>query len=150
MTDAKNANSESEQSRPSLRCPACSFMVPLPADTCPNCQADLRSGIIPQQQEPTASRGRLLLVAFILLIILGLAVVFFSGLLDDPHTPTAETFPSTTKSADELADALDSFQDLPDQNIGVRPDIILNRAKDTAEQAEDRRTMERETENFQP
>lgn len=150
MTEANNSNNESPNSRPSLRCPSCLSMVPLPAETCPGCKADLRSGIIPNQDQASFSQGRLILVGLVLLVIIGLAVVFFSGFLNDPQQPEADAPPSAAKSADSLADALDSFQDLPDQNMGARPDIILNRAKNTAEQAEDRQQMDKETENYQP
>jgi|GEM_PF-3346137 len=149
MTEVNNSNNESQNSRPSLRCPSCSFTVPLPAETCPRCQANLRSGIIPQEQAPSG-QSRLIPVALVLLVIIGLAVVFFSGQMDDPQQPAANAPPSAAKSAEGLADALDSFQDLPDENMGIRPDIILNRVKNTAEQAEDRRQMEKESENFQP
>lgn len=150
MNDINKQTSEAEGGRPKLRCPACSFMVPLPAENCPQCRANLRSGVVPASEDVGASnRGRLIIAGLVLLVIIGLAVIFFSGVLDGPQVPAASV-PETPRSADGIGEALDAFQDLPDQNIGLRPDIVLDRAKNTADQAESRRRMEEETEHYHP
>lgn len=150
MSDINKQTGEAEDGRPKLRCPACSFMVPLPAENCPQCRANLRSGIVPaSEEEETSNRGRLIIAGLVLLVIIGLAVVFFSGVLNGPQVPAADA-PAASGSSDGIGEALDAFQELPDQNIGIRPDIVLDRAKNTAEQAEGRRRMEEETEQYQP
>lgn len=149
MNEVNPQPTEAEDKRPKLRCPACSFMVPLPAESCPKCRANLRSGIIPDEEESSPNRARLVIAGLVLLVIIGLAAIFFSGLLDGPQSPATGT-PGTAKSSDVIGEALEAIESLPDQNIGVRPDIILNRAKDTADQAEGRRRMEEETEQYHP
>lgn len=146
MTDLNNQNPATEDGRPRLRCPACSFMVPLPAETCPKCRANLRSGQIPVAEEPDSNRGRMIIAGLVLLVIIALAAIFLSGVLDGPQSP-ATGLPS---SSDGIGEALDAFQDLPSHNQAIRPDVILNRAKDKIGEAEDRRKMEKDAEQFYP
>lgn len=150
MTDANKPGPEAEDGRPRLRCPACSFMVPLPAETCPKCRANLRSGLLPIDEEPASNRGRLIIAGLVLLVIIGLAVIFFSGILNGPQQPVAGRPAAGGSSGDGIGEALEAFQDLPAGTPGMNPDIYLNRAKDAAEQADDRRRMEREAEEFHP
>lgn len=149
MNDAHNPGPEVEDGRPRLRCPACSFMAPLPAETCPKCQANLRNGLLPADDQPAYNRGRLIIAGLVLLVIIGLAAVFFSGILDGPRQPRPG--PSAgSGSGDGIGEALEAFQDMPAGNPAINPDVYLNRAQDAANQADERRRIEGEAEELHP
>lgn len=149
MTDINTPHPAGEDNRPKLRCPACSFMVPLPAETCPRCQANLRTGVVEGQAEAETGRTKMILLGLTLLVIIGLAVVFFSGVLDGPKQ--AEAPPA--RSTDAMGGGpLDAFPDLPADRSNVgRPDIILDRTRQTMDRVEDtRRGKQEEAADFYP
>lgn len=48
-TGAQMASSVSQPKRPQVRCPACGILVYLPAVSCPQCQADMKTGFRPEK-----------------------------------------------------------------------------------------------------
>ncbi len=139
MTEHTDQESRPQDAGPRLRCPSCSFMVPLPAEICPRCQTNLRTGQGPPpagDDDEGPRRGRLVLIGLLLLLIIGLAVVFFSGAFESPKPIKAG--PAPTQPKDGLSDAVDAFHGLSDQSIGAQPGYILERSRDTADQVENK------------
>ena len=122
--------------RPTLRCPACSFMVPLPAENCSKCGTNLRTGEMPLSDEPSSNRPKIVIGILALLAIIGLAVFILGGLLDSPE-PVPQATPK--HNAGDVGEAVDIFHDLQDQSLGATPGIILNRSKDTADKWQEKR-----------
>lgn len=137
MANSTPPEKQAQDNRPRLRCPSCAFMTPLPAEMCPNCGADLRTGEKPMAEEESASsrRQKIITGAVALLIIIGLAVFIFGGSRGKPET-TKQAAP--VKSSDDVGEAVNIFHDLPDQNLGVKPGLILERGKGAAERMEEK------------
>lgn len=136
MADPTPQDSRRHSDRPRLHCPACSAPVILPADTCPGCGANLRTGHTPAPPAGTGSRGRLVMGVVVLLVIAGLAVLFFGWPSNRPApAPAAETLDRTG-----LGESLDTARSLAEQPVGsgVDPGVILNRAHDAAGQVEEK------------
>lgn len=125
-----------EDTRPKLRCPGCAFMVPLPAEICPSCGLNLRTGEKAAEDEPESKGRKIIIGLAALVVIIGLAVVIFGGFSDKPETVKQTSAP--VKSGDDLHEAVDIFHDLPDQNIGARPAIILERSQGVADKLEEK------------
>ena len=123
--------------RPTLRCPACSFMVPLPAESCAKCGANLRTGEMPRSEEPPSNRPKIIVGILALLVIISLAVFILGGIMDEPE-PVPQAAPKNHNAGD-VGEAVDIFHDLQDQSLGATPGIILDRSKNTAEQVEENR-----------
>ena len=136
-TTPTNPQAPAPDNRPRLRCPACQFMVPLPAETCPKCQANLRTGFIPVSEEDESSgrrRWRVIMGGLVLVMVAAVAALFFFVL-----PPKAAVGPAPqTGTGTGLSDALETFHDLPNQPLGTQPAIILDKTRDTANQAEER------------
>jgi len=135
MPQTTTPSQEAPDNRPRLSCPACHFMVPLPAETCPKCQANLRTGFVPVSEEEESRgrrRWRLIVGSLVLVMVAAVAAIFFFIL---PPTKAAEGPPQTGTG---LSDALETFHDLPNQSLGAQPGIILDKTRETADQAGER------------
>ena len=121
-------------SPPTLRCPACAFMTPLPATHCSRCGAHLGTGFIPVDEETeNAARFKKWLIVGLASLVLGLGAVIM-GLIFFKAPPPASPGPASGASA-----TVDTLQNLSEQSgtaVGVRPDIVINRTKDVAGQVE--------------
>lgn len=137
MADSMPPEKQAKDNRPRLRCPGCAFMVPLPAETCPSCGTNLRTGEKPMSEEESASlsRQKIIIGLVALLVIIGLAVFIFGGSKDKPE-PVKRAAP--VKSGDDVGEAVDIFHDLQDHNLGERPGLILERGKGAAERMEEK------------
>ena len=125
-------NISPEDHRPKLRCPVCSSMVPLPAENCNRCGANLRTGYRPEEVDDGAGRGRLILALAVLVLIIGSAVLFFVLGADDQ--PKAAARPSALEQGG-LGEALDGLNDRP---LALQPGPILDMTREKAGQVEDR------------
>ena len=134
--------SQVQNQRPTLRCPGCAFMVPLPAETCPRCGTNLRTGEGPLAEDHPSNGPKIVIGVLALLIIIGLAVFLFGDFKAEPD-PVQKAAPA--KSADDVGEAVNIFHDLPDQNLGVKPGLIMDRSKDTADKWEEKRREMDET-----
>lgn len=136
MPEMNNQTLPDQDKRPTLRCPACHFMVPLPAEICSKCGANLRTGFVPvsEEEETRYRRGRFILGGAVLFLVAAVAAVFFFVL---PPRPPVVSAPSLIVPGSELGDALEAFQDLQNQPLGAQPAIILNRSKQAAGQMEE-------------
>lgn len=119
-----------QNQRPTLRCPSCAFSVPLPAEICPNCRANLRTGQEPNVEEPASNKPKIVFGVLALLVIIGLAMFMFGGF--KPEAAPARPV-SPAQSTDDLGEAVNIFHDLPDQNLGVKPNLIIDRSKETSD-----------------
>ncbi len=135
MVDSPTPDSRRQPDRPRLRCPACSALVMLPAETCPQCGADLRTGQAPEPPAEAGRRGRLVLGVVMLAVIVGLAVFFFGLSSDRPAAKTG----GEPMDRSGLGESLDTVERLAEQPVGAGsiPAAILNRAHDAADQVED-------------
>ncbi|MDR0881636.1 MAG: hypothetical protein LBP55_03725 [Candidatus Adiutrix sp.] len=126
-----------------LRCPNCSSMVTLPAEVCPRCGFNLRTGLpaAPEDDESDrrALRFKVALASLVLALIIALAVVFLGGFLDKKPQPGQA---NTLQPKDGPAGALDAFQGLSDRPLGLQPGPILDRTRNTASQLENRQRGE--------
>lgn len=119
-----------QNQRPTLRCPACAFSVPLPAESCPSCHANLRTGQAPNLEEQGSNSSKIVISVLALLTIIGLALYIFGGFKPQaaPERPVSQA-----QSADDLGEAVNIFHDLPDQNLGVKPGLIIDRSKEASD-----------------
>ena len=123
---------------PTLRCPVCAFMVPLPATHCPRCCAHLSTGFIPvdEEEEKAARRKKRIRAGLVLSLALGLSGLGLT--FSRPPAPAA----GPAGPAQGAGAALETRQNLSEQSgasVGVRPDIVINRAKAVAGQVEKKR-----------
>lgn len=129
---------------PQLRCPGCSSMVSLPAEKCPRCRYDFRTGTEAVESiagvEFSASRRGLYIVGGVtLLIIIGVAVLIFGFSSNQKALPIKPSAAEPAKA--DVGDALESFQSLSEQPLGIRPKIILDQTRKTADQVEENRNL---------
>lgn len=135
MIDSTTPDPRRQPDRPKLRCPACAALVAPPAETCPQCGANLRTGQVPESPAESGRKGRLVLGVVVLVIIVGLAVFFFGLSTDRPVAKTT----GEPQDRSGLGESMDTVERLTEQPAGVGsiPATILNRAHDAADHVED-------------
>jgi len=124
-------------SPPTLRCPACAFMTPLPATNCSRCGAHLGTGFIPVDEESeNSARLKKWLIFGLAGLVLGLGGVLL-GLAFFKTPPPA----SPASGAAATVDTIQSLSEQSGAAVGVRPDIVINRTKSVAGQVERNRKV---------
>jgi len=128
MADANFNRNEAEQSK--LRCPACSSLVKLPADTCNHCGANMRTGFVVEEDDG-GGRRKLILGLLALVLVLGLAALFF-GLGSGQKAAPAAQGPQQDNS---LSSALESVQDTINERPVFNYGPVLDQTRNIADQA---------------
>jgi len=144
MTDNANQMYRGAGERPKLRCPVCSTMVELPAETCPKCRTNLRTGYTPPDNGLFA-RGRLIFGGLVLLLVLvaAVAVLFFNT--EEPYqTPAAS--PASTPVRTDFSDAVDTVQSIAEGTAAIGGNAaqagpILDNTRAVAGQAQKKTDM---------
>jgi hypothetical protein len=119
-------------------------MVDLPAQKCPECNYVFVTGKV-DDSEKIAMRRLVTRLALIFVIIVAVAI-FVVGKYTDyrsaQRTQNAITIQQAApKPEADLSDALESFQSLGDQPVGVRPKVILDTTQKAADQVNDNQDM---------
>ncbi|MDR1921309.1 MAG: hypothetical protein LBS31_06140 [Candidatus Adiutrix sp.] len=128
---------------PSLTCPACGAAAALPADSCPQCRFNFRTGQRPPEDDSAGTeraRRRVYLVCgliFVLIASVALSLFFLS-----PGERDASPAPRTVSTPlSELDDAMDAFQNIAEQPLGQRPGLIIDQAQGVADKASENSRM---------
>lgn len=131
MPDSATQDHQVQSKRAKMRCPACAFLVTLPAETCPKCDTSLRDAYVKPQTEINW-RGRVAISGTVLLFILGLAVFFFGWTGQGPARATSQDELNRTG----LSEALDTVQHLADHPADdtSSPVEALDQAAEPADQ----------------
>ena len=142
-TPPRGHNSESGKA-PHLRCPGCGSAVSLPAEKCPQCRYDFRTGTaadsFSESEEDTGSRRTVFVVGGLaFLLIIGVAVFVF-GFGSDKKVPPASAATAAPIKTD-ISDVVETFQSLPNSSIGSRPGKILDMTHKTADKVEENRQL---------
>lgn len=139
MSDQNDQGARAQSGGPSLRCPGCAFMVPLPAETCTRCGTSLRTGTpaADSYHDDGSPKVKIILGLGLFVVIIVLAVVILGGFLNKPQPAPLPTPTATDVNAD-IGEALDAFHGLSDHSIGQQPSIIIDRSRNTADKVEDK------------
>lgn len=131
-----------------IRCPNCGGMVQMPAENCPACRYDFRTGLAPEEE---GGRARVwLLGGLVLAAVVILAAVFFfkSGepmSSAPPLPPTAGAVPDSEigealatldQVADAPAPASRPFENLSDDPLVLQAKPIVDTSREVAAEVE--------------
>lgn len=130
MPDPAIQDHQAQPKRAKMRCPACAFLVTLPAETCPKCDTNLRDTYVKPQGDINW-RGRIIVGGAVLVCILGLAVFFFGWTGQGPARGVSQSEQNRTG----LGEALDTVQNLTEHSAGdtASPVEVLEQTAEPAE-----------------
>lgn len=146
MTEAANS---APARAPQIRCPACGGLVELPAELCPECCYNFRTGQRDVEEESGGSRLRLWLVGGLVLAVLAFLAAIFVLQPGEPIStppplpPTAGAVPDSEigealATLDTLADAPNQmdgqpFDELTDDPLMLQSKPILDKTRELAD-----------------
>ncbi|UQZ90316.1 hypothetical protein C4J81_14325 [Deltaproteobacteria bacterium Smac51] len=156
-----DASQTAPKAAPQIRCPSCAAHVQLPADSCPKCRYDFRTGTKPPSEADEAEGGPLrlwLIGGAVLAAVVVLAVIFLFNSKEEPMAASAPALPPTAASVpdseigealatfDSLTDApgkisSNPFEELDDGPLMLQPHIILNKSQEVIDNVNDQQKL---------
>lgn len=98
-------------------------MVELPAESCPRCRTNLRTGYTPPKESGFFGRGKLIFGGLVLLLVIiaAAAVLFFNE--EEPYQPPVPNPAAapTSSSRTDFNDAVDTVQSIAESGARFTP-----------------------------